>query len=248
MAYKEKKDPLTGKGKRHQRSATKKEKISSEQAWDKHYQKPDIEFRRSDYKLTKPKVKRMVKELDAMLEKAKINANLRFAIEEIKKALTEGNFKLAANLSGVKSYVSGRLDDPGFGEDNDYNNNLFGSSIYSQLDGLAFELSMGLDTIKPGTTIFLAGGGVMEAPKPDVIHPVIKMMQDDQAKIEEEVRKRHEAEALGKDVVVSGPICKEDGLPMEFDHSEDDLKGDIYDVYRCKNGHTEKFLVASTEE
>jgi len=232
MAYKEPKNPLTGKGERHKRSATKKEKIST------------TEFRRSDYKLTKPKVKRMIKELDEILEKGKINANLRFAVEEIKKALVESNFELAGNLSAVKSYVSGRLDVPYFGEDNDYNEKALGSSVYSKLDGLAFELAMGLDTIPPGTTIFHEGGGVEERKIAKNIHPVIKMMQAEQDSIREEVRKSQ----MGEEPIVSGPICKEDGLPMAFDHSEDDPSGNLYDVYRCKNNHTERFLVATTEE
>lgn len=230
MAYKEPKNPLTGKGRRHQESARKKEQIST------------TEFRRSDYKLTKPKVKRMIKELDEILEKGKMNANLRFAVEEIKKALVEENFELAGNLAGVKSYVSGIMEVHGFGEDNDYNKEALCDSIYRKLDGLAFELAMALDTQPYGSIVYSSDGSKEEREISKEVHPIFKMIKDEDARIHEDVRKSQ------SETIVSGPICKEDGLPMEFDHSEDDMSGNIYDVYRCTKGHKERFLVATEEE
>jgi len=130
----------------------------------------------------------MISELKTILKKAKINANLKKAIEETIKALNKNDLDLAYELSAVKSFVSGDLKSKGhyFREDDDYNNLHLGESVYSILDGIHHELAFKTGGIPSGMMI-LTHTGIRKKEKSKKIHPVITMMEKERAKIYKEL-------------------------------------------------------------
>ncbi|GAH83595.1 unnamed protein product, partial [marine sediment metagenome] len=51
------------------------------------------------------------KELNLILQKGKINSNLKTAVQEIRKAIEKDDVALATELTGVKSYITGAMTD-----------------------------------------------------------------------------------------------------------------------------------------
>lgn len=132
--------------------------------------------------------KQIISELKTILKKAKINANLKKAIEETIKALNKDDLELAYELSAVKSFVSGDLKAKCyFREDDDYNNVHLGESVYSILDGIHHELAFKTGGIPSGMMILTSRGIIHKKEKAKKKHPVITMMEKERAKIYKEL-------------------------------------------------------------
>lgn len=131
------------------------------------------------------------KELKMLLKKAKMNNNLKKAIEETIKALNKNDIELAYELSAVKSFVSGEMNSThNFTEDADYNYAIFGKrDVYSILDYIHHELAYMADKMPSGMMAFTSGGGMYEKGMSEKKHPIIKIMEKERAKIYKDVWK-----------------------------------------------------------
>ena len=133
------------------------------------------------------------KDLNIILNKARINKNLRTAVLEARKAIDKDDIELAADLTAVKSYVTGEIDPKDkrnrFQEDDDYNQKVLGYSVYNNLDGLHHDLAWASGTIPSGMMIGTSGGMLHGRGKSRKKHPVIKMMEKEEKEIWERARR-----------------------------------------------------------
>ena len=133
--------------------------------------------------------KQMISELKTILKKAKINANLKKAIEETIKALNKNDLDLAYELSAVKSFVSGDLKAKGyFREDDNYNTVHLGKSVYFILDDIHHELAFKIGEFRiPSGMMILTSTGTYKKEKSKKKHPIITMMEKERARIYKEL-------------------------------------------------------------
>ena len=149
-----------------------------------------------EYSFNPKQTNSYIKQLEEFEKKAKVNKNLKFAISEIKKALQNKNFRLASELSGVKSFVGGfnnfnedlKYNKKNiFSEDSKYNEKVLGKDAYQFLDGLNFALAMKTDMLPSGMMVLgvtKEGKGVMQTRGvPKGIHPTLKLMQEEHEEI-----------------------------------------------------------------
>lgn len=134
------------------------------------------------------------KELNLILQKGKINSNLRTAVQEIRKAIEKDDVALATELTGVKSYITGAMTDKElsvrprsiqkyrFREDDEYNRNVLGRSVYGRLDGLHHDLAYSQGQLPRGMMVF-SPYGVERRPYPKGKHPVVRMMEKEQEEV-----------------------------------------------------------------
>jgi hypothetical protein len=159
------------------------------------------------YKISTPKKfmpfreKRTPKEIDKYImdlkeieQKGKMNDNLRFAIVEMRKALEKGDYELASELSGVKSYIVGEDKNLQrgyhFGEDMKHNEKVFGGkNIYGMLDNINFNLAMHTGKMPSGMVV-ISSAGAIQREKPKKIHPTIQLMNKEEAFIWKKARSK----------------------------------------------------------
>ena len=133
------------------------------------------------------------KELDLILQKGKINENLRTAIQETKKAIAKDDIELATELTSVKGYIVGELTDKKLGrkpreiqkyrfrEDDDFNTKTLGGSVYNKLDNLHHDLAFSQGQLPRGMMVFASPAPDKltgySRPSPKGKHPVLRMME-----------------------------------------------------------------------
>jgi len=120
-----------------------------------------------------------ISELEKIYRKAKISKDLKNAVAEAIKALKAGNIQLAADITSVKSYVSGYPQVKGnhFVEDTEYNQKIFGGeSVYGILDSIHHNLSFASGTIPSGAVILTATGTSQRKPS-EYKSPTLKLIK-----------------------------------------------------------------------
>jgi len=115
---------------------------------------------------------------------ARMNDNLKHALDEIIGAIKAGNISLAADLTAVKSYISGSMgSDPKeyrFQEDSDYNKRLFGGKdVYEILDWLHHDLAFSSGTLPSGLTLLSRSGGISQRGLPSGQSRTLRLMRED---------------------------------------------------------------------
>lgn len=126
-----------------------------------------------------------IKQLEEILKKGKMNNNTRTAVKEIIKAIKKGDYDLAFELSAVKSVLSGAMDNEHyFREDNDYNVDVFGHSIYFFLDILHHNVPSG-GRMPSGMMAFTSSGYYHEGSPSQRKHPIITLIEKAKKKSEE---------------------------------------------------------------
>ncbi len=93
-----------------------------------------------------------IMQLNQILTKAKMSMDLKDAVIEIKTALEQGDTGLAADLSAVKSLISGTIGQT-FSEDGQYNTRMLKDKVYGILDELHSQLAQKTGTISSGLVI-----------------------------------------------------------------------------------------------
>jgi len=129
-----------------------------------------------------------ISELNKILSKAKMSPDLREAVEAIKEAMEKGDKELVADLTAVKSFISGIEPDNKthhFQEDEEYNEKVLGFSLYEYLDALDHKYAVLTDMLPSGSMAFESGGIVEQRGPSKRKHRIIKLM--------EEERKAHES-------------------------------------------------------
>lgn len=130
----------------------------------------------------------MIQSLNRLLETARMNTNLKNAVKEIRRAVLNGDTHRAAEVSGVKSFVTNEMDskDPHlFQEDRAFNERI-GNTAYDVLDAMNFQLSMMVGQIPAGMTVFTATGtgvGIQEHQQRGRASPTLMLMQKERARI-----------------------------------------------------------------
>lgn len=116
--------------------------------------------------------KRMIRALDVLLANATMSPDLRVAVEALKQALIDQNDELAAELSSVKSLISGSMEsDPTkyhFTEDDDVNRSTFAGeeTVRRVLDFMTHEISWSVEQMAAGTGVFSSGSMSSRPPTP----------------------------------------------------------------------------------
>jgi len=139
-----------------------------------------------------------LKSLDAILKHGQISEDLRTAILELKDALEKKDYDLAYEISAVKSFVTGGIDEKDeknhFQENSDYNEQNLGRNIYSYLDALhhkvAFNLMEKNPDIIPSGAMVVSREGIRQKGAIPQTSPTLKKMHSEQKEIEEEAKKR----------------------------------------------------------
>ena len=126
----------------------------------------------------------IIKELNRVLKKGKMNDNLKKAIQDTITALNKNNLDLAYELTSVKSLIVGDLKYKKhyFREDDDYNESVLGTSIYSILDGVHFSLAMKTGGMPSGMTMFTPFKAYQKGPA-KIKHPILKLIESEKSKI-----------------------------------------------------------------
>lgn len=136
-------------------------------------------------------MKKMIAELNKILEEASISKMLRTAIEETIKALKEKNYELAFQLTGCKSYIIGEINSEietyAFREDSKRNERVLKNSVYSILDGIHYDLAIKIDKMPSGMNVFTSKGINSFTIQGD--HPIIKRMRFEKRAINERMEK-----------------------------------------------------------
>ena len=105
---------------------------------------------------------------------------LRRAIIAIKEAMINHDPELVADLSAVKSFITGVIDPTNkiqrFQEDAEYNKKALGTDLYTYLDGLHYKYSLMTDTI-PAGMILVTATGIKQRNISKKKHPIIKLME-----------------------------------------------------------------------
>jgi hypothetical protein len=148
---------------------------------------------------TATKYDRYVHQLSAMINRPQyvyqISLSLRTALREIRRAIMDGNIALAADLTSVKSYISG-------GGPSDVN--LFWEEgeradqrrIYSYLDSLHAEMSFDAGKMPHSMMAMHSDGTVSSAPPVQPKSPTLKRILHEQARIDKISRERMEVSPL----------------------------------------------------
>lgn len=134
--------------------------------------------------------------LPEILEKAVISEPLRFAVEEMVRALMNEDLNLAYQLSSVKSLICGAMKEGDekshFRENHKHNEHLLGRSVYSLLDTLHFEISMSEGKIPSGMSIMSVDSNgvshVQSKPMSVENHPTLERMRYERKMIREEAK------------------------------------------------------------
>jgi hypothetical protein len=150
-------------------------------------------------KLKKPSLptwaKKWKKDIQIILNKGIISPRLRYAIEEILKALNANNWELAYQLTAVKSLITGVINPKdkvqAFQEDHEANEKILGNSVYSILDHIHHDIAFGLDEMPSGSKTLHANGKTSEF-KAKGIHPIVRRIQYEHRMIVKDVEKQDE--------------------------------------------------------
>ena len=121
-----------------------------------------------------------IKELNEILQKARMSPKLRRAIEDIKDAKERGDRESVTDLSAVKSLIVGVLDPKDkhhhFQEDDKFNEEVLGTTLYDYLDGLNYEYASATGTLPSGMMAF-TDKGVRQRGGSTRKYPIIKLME-----------------------------------------------------------------------
>ncbi len=116
--------------------------------------------------------------LNRILEKSKINDELKEAVVAMIEAVKQNNILLVSELSSVKSLVSGtmksKFKEYPYKEDHDYNQIHIGDSVYSLLDTIHHEYSFKLDRLPSGMMVISSNGIEHAEHTNNSEHPVVK--------------------------------------------------------------------------
>lgn len=126
-----------------------------------------------------------VRQLEEVLEKARMNSNLRDTVKETLSALRRGDLHLAYELSSVKSLVVGSLDAPAryhFRENADYNRGVLGRDVYGILDTIHHNIAFRVGQIPSGMAVVTLQGYKTKG-KPVRSHPLVRTMERERAAI-----------------------------------------------------------------
>lgn len=138
----------------------------------------------------------MIRELDSILKSAKISQALKNAVMEIRAAIAKGDYAHAADVSSVKSFITGYMTptDPKnfkFNEDHEFNRKRLGDSVYSILDNMHHDLAFATGSMPSGMMAFHSDG-TMESRKPARAKksPTLTEIAREQRAIDRESRER----------------------------------------------------------
>lgn len=152
-------------------------------------------------KLTSAQKKGMITTLDTLLNKAIMNANLKLAVTESKKALQANNIPLAADLTAVKSQICGAMRIPKkdlvyahhctFRENQDTNEKrLRGKTVYRVLDGMHHTLAFAADQLPSGAVVYTRGKAHERAPS-TAPNKIIRLMNTESASAQRYYQKKY---------------------------------------------------------
>jgi len=125
-------------------------------------------------------IKSYIVTLKEIEQKGKMSDDLKFAVVELRKSLEKGDYELASELSGVKSFVAGESSakENHFKENTEYNEKVLGRNIYGLLDNINFNLAMHTGKLPSGMVV-MTHEGMYRTGKPTAIHPTIKLMNEE---------------------------------------------------------------------
>ena len=129
-----------------------------------------------------------ISELDEILSKAKMSPDLRKAVEAIKEAIEKRDKDLVADLTAVKSVIISEIDPDDkthhFQEDEEYNKEVLGFSLYEYFDSLNFEYTYKKRKMIPAGMIIFENGKIKQRSPSKINHPIIKLMEEERKAIE----------------------------------------------------------------
>jgi len=140
----------------------------------------------------KTKTEQYVETLRDVRKRAKISPDLKCAIDETIQALEAGNKELAADLTAVKSFITGSMvSNPmenHFREDSDTNEKVLGNSVYGILGRIHRELALATQTLPSGMMI-LSAKGVEQRKLPERRTPTLKLIRQERSRIWRQVNR-----------------------------------------------------------
>lgn len=102
------------------------------------------------------------KRLTSMSKNGKMSEPLRETINETQKALRNNDYRLASELTSVKSLIAGKMNLPPtdypYREDEKFNEKKLGSSIYIELGGMHVDLAIKTNTMPSGMSVISKRG------------------------------------------------------------------------------------------
>jgi hypothetical protein len=139
------------------------------------------------------------KDLQNILNDGIISPKLRYAIEEIIKALNVLDWDLAYQLTAVKSFITGIINPKAkayaFQEDHDANKKILGNSVYCILDGIHHDIAFAIDELPSGVMV-LKGDGKISEHKARGVHPIVRRIKYEHQMIEKSVKQREHENSL----------------------------------------------------
>lgn len=131
------------------------------------------------------KIKKYEGILKKSLKVAIMSEELRNAIKEILQALKKHNWDLSYELTSVKSYISGDINDISspFREDDEYNKKVLGDSLYTILDLLHHEIAFLIDELPSGTYIITSKGYYTKKAPEKTSSPTLRLIKEEHEKI-----------------------------------------------------------------
>jgi len=131
-----------------------------------------------------------IDELRRVEKRGKMSRCLKHAVGEIVQALRQGNIDFAADLSAVKSFISGEMgSDPEryhFREDSKHNERVLGQSVYGILDRLHHDLAMATKTL-PMSMMIISPAGIQVRGLSKQKSPTLDMMRNEDRQMRQEV-------------------------------------------------------------
>jgi hypothetical protein len=134
--------------------------------------------------LTKKNINSWCVTLRKILKKGELSPLLRTAVENALEAIQAKDYKLACQLTAVKSFICGEINPKDkknlFQENQKSNESNLGDSVYCILDGVHHNIAFALDDIPSGMMVFgttSKGHFVVQEFKRKGKHPIIKRME-----------------------------------------------------------------------
>jgi hypothetical protein len=135
--------------------------------------------------------------LELILKNADMSSDLINAVIELRDALKRKNYRLAYEVSAVKSFiVDGKPSTRNkFAENSKLNEKKIGDSLYGYLDALHYKISFNLmkkdPTIIPSGMMIVTAGGIRQKGQIPATSPTLKRIRLEHEAIEKESEKRY---------------------------------------------------------
>lgn len=130
-------------------------------------------------------IKKYERILKKSLNVAVMSEELRNAIEEILQALKKRDWNLSYELTAVKSYISGDINDitSRFREDEKYNEKVLGNNLYTILDLLHHEIAFLINKIPSGSCIVTSKGYYTKKTPKNTSSPTLRLIKKEHEKL-----------------------------------------------------------------